>query len=561
MLDLPEDRREFIMSGVERGFRITNFCISENEPVEVPNYSSVQQYQSMMESQIAKEVKLGRYRICPSGYKPRIVSALGALPKSSGGVRIIHDCSRPVGKSVNSAYESDGKLRFTCVKNFVRKLHRGDFMCKVDLSEAYRSCGVHPDDHGATGIKFKFCGNKCDTYMYDTRLPFGAAASVTVFHHLSEAVKLMMIRRGFQNTEAYLDDFAFCGPRDRCQSFFVTITGLLTRLGFSVNWSKCQQPSQVMTFLGVELNSTEGVKRLPSEKVQKLLVQLEEAASASRVSKRALQQLIGKLGWASQVLQQGRPFLRDLINQCNSMSLGQWRSVDGELSSQLQWWRTALLAQQWAKLWFDGDSEAAIESDACQVGGAAVLHLKGGDCDWRYLNWSLDAGLVFQALSINYKEAAMPLLALLSWRDRFWNCRLSIYIDNQAACHIINNGVSKCPQLMRLLQTVALLCVRQNILLRAYHVPGEFQIYADPASRLHDPRQFLNFLFRFYGCIPLLNSRSFVPHALSAPTFAFLLSQAAKLRQTASPAVPASSWVLPTHIARRAPSAATCGPG
>ena len=32
---------------------------------------------------------------------PNIISPMGAIPKSDGGVRLIHDCSRPDGLSVD----------------------------------------------------------------------------------------------------------------------------------------------------------------------------------------------------------------------------------------------------------------------------------------------------------------------------------------------------------------------------------------------------------------------------------------------------------------------------
>ena len=33
--------------------------------------------------------------------KPELISPLGAIPKTAGGVRLIHDCSRPAGNSLN----------------------------------------------------------------------------------------------------------------------------------------------------------------------------------------------------------------------------------------------------------------------------------------------------------------------------------------------------------------------------------------------------------------------------------------------------------------------------
>ena len=59
----------------------------------------------------------------------------------------------------------------------LKLMKQGYYMAKVDLESAYRSVRIHPDNYQATGIKFKFPGNQSSTYMYDTRLPFGARKS------------------------------------------------------------------------------------------------------------------------------------------------------------------------------------------------------------------------------------------------------------------------------------------------------------------------------------------------------------------------------------------------
>ena len=164
-----------------------------------------------MQSQILQELQTGRYRVCD---KPTIVSALGAIPKSgSDGIRLIHDCSQPHGRALNDLYISQQKLRFSSAAAFARRLRKGMYMCKVDLSQAYRSCGIHPSDHCLTGLQFTFEGDIRPTYMVDTRLPFGAAASVNSFFQLSNAIRFMMLKRGFYNLEVYMDDFGYAGSR------------------------------------------------------------------------------------------------------------------------------------------------------------------------------------------------------------------------------------------------------------------------------------------------------------------------------------------------------------
>ena len=44
-----------------------------------------------------------------------IISPMGVIPKPDGGVRLIHDCSQPAGKSVNDYCTTDWKQTFSRV--------------------------------------------------------------------------------------------------------------------------------------------------------------------------------------------------------------------------------------------------------------------------------------------------------------------------------------------------------------------------------------------------------------------------------------------------------------
>ena len=76
---------------------------------------------------------------------------------------------------------------WTC--GFVSKLiSQGCYLAKIDLSSAYRSFPIHPSNYQATGLKWQFANTSSPTYMYDTKLPFGAAKSPQIFQRLSSAV-------------------------------------------------------------------------------------------------------------------------------------------------------------------------------------------------------------------------------------------------------------------------------------------------------------------------------------------------------------------------------------
>ena len=72
-------------------------------------------------------------------------------------------------------------------------------MAKIDLKHAYRSVPIHPANYQATGRKWRFTGHNLDTFFYDTRLPFGAKSSPEILHRITQAVRRMMVNRGYDD--------------------------------------------------------------------------------------------------------------------------------------------------------------------------------------------------------------------------------------------------------------------------------------------------------------------------------------------------------------------------
>ena len=69
----------------------------ENHPSASPGRPS--EHFNLAKQQVMSEISVGNYRVCEN--KPRLISQLGAIPKPTGGIRLIHDCSRPAGNSLN----------------------------------------------------------------------------------------------------------------------------------------------------------------------------------------------------------------------------------------------------------------------------------------------------------------------------------------------------------------------------------------------------------------------------------------------------------------------------
>ena len=94
---------EKLLWGITDGFPIVD---QDVEAYECANYSSIldDDSRSKMDIIIRRELDEGMISIVDS--KPKCVHALGAVPKASGGIRPITDCSRPLGKSINNFCDS-----------------------------------------------------------------------------------------------------------------------------------------------------------------------------------------------------------------------------------------------------------------------------------------------------------------------------------------------------------------------------------------------------------------------------------------------------------------------
>ena len=312
---LHDPDRDYLLNGLRFGFTITSTS-RDIDPVYCTNYKSATcvENRSYVEKQIVKELSLGRYAV--SSIKPTIVSALGAIEKPGAPhqFRLIHDASRPYGKSVNS-YASPDPFHFVTVDNVVKTIKPGSYMCKVDLSSAFRHVNLHPSQYQLTGLQWHFSGNKHPTYMFDTRLPFGASESVGCFARITDSVVRMLRRRVSCSVFCYLDDFVIVSDSyDKCRQSMDCLIQLLKDLGFSINWDKVINPSQTITFLGICLNSIEMSMSIPPKKLEEIRDGAYFWANKPKMTKRELQSLVGKISWAARCVKAIRPMLRSLID-------------------------------------------------------------------------------------------------------------------------------------------------------------------------------------------------------------------------------------------------------
>jgi hypothetical protein len=160
--------RSFLLNGIQNGFRVTAVGDATIVDAFQKNHKSASEHSDAVEAELLDQLKKGHYVIASE--KPRIVSALAAIPKDDGGIRLIHDASKPSGKAMND-YSIPESVKFQTIKDACLLAKTGYWCAKVDLQSAYRSVCISPQDYCVTGLSWTFKGETDPTFLFDCRLP------------------------------------------------------------------------------------------------------------------------------------------------------------------------------------------------------------------------------------------------------------------------------------------------------------------------------------------------------------------------------------------------------
>lgn len=497
--DYPE--RSFILDGIRYGFNIIDTCFHARSlnSVKCTNYKSTEIYQQEVEQQIQHELVNGNYIVCNS--PPRIISALGAIPKGNGKIRLIHDASRPVGNCLNQ-FSDDNSCVYMDLRDACRLITQNCFLAKVDLKNAYRSVNIHPSNYVYTGLQWVFMGDTQPTFMYDAKLPFGAAKSPSIFQTLSRCVCHIMKTVYNATVIVYIDDFLVIEDSfDKCWHSYQTLIHVLRQLGFSISWSKCISPCQQLVFLGILIDTTVMTLSLPVEKMIEFSEMLSKFATRVRASKRQIESLIGKLNWACQVVQGGRTFLRRMLDVNNLLKHKNDKArLTNEFRQDLLWWISFMDTFNGTVSFLDRRPIKNIWTDACNSGGGGFYQ-----GDYFYVNWNADLPQIRNE-HINVKETIAIVLALERWASCLANKRVILYTDNIAARSYINKATTKNALLMNFLRGLFWTQAHYNFSVIVKHVKGCHNILADTISRIDRVDMF----HKLYTLLPL-ESMGLVP--------------------------------------------------
>ena len=344
----PHPDALWVLNGIKFGFDLG--CLDGSPVSAQRNCPSANAQSQVIDEYLKEEILHGSIAgpfQCPP-IKNLHINRFGVIPKSTPGKwRLIMDLSFPPDESVNSLIpDSAAEVRYMGIQEAVDKLMLvgpGALMAKFDIKRAYRLLPVNTNDRSLLGMKWK---NK---YYIDLALPFGLRSAPKIFTKFADVLEYLLSRVGsITHIQHYLDDFFLVGnPNSNdCQSALSACFHLCRELGIPLAEDKTAGPSTVLTFLGIELDSSSMELRLPQDKITKIKTELAFWVSNRSGTKRQLLSLIGRLQYCCQAVVLGRPFLRRLINRASTVSdlhhfvrLSAWEKDD------IKWWD--LLFKQW----------------------------------------------------------------------------------------------------------------------------------------------------------------------------------------------------------------------
>ena len=397
------------------------------------------------------------------------ISNIFLVPKGKGKWRLILNL-----KALNLYTEHQHfKMEdIRCVKDL---LNRGDYMCKLDLKDAYLSVPIAQCHRKY--LKFAWQGT---VYQYNV-LPFGLATAPRAFTKLMKPALAHLRSKGVRLI-AYLDDLLIIGKDKReAEEAYQNAKSLMESLGFVINLEKSQAiGTQKMEFLGFIIDSVSMTFRLPQDKVKDIRQKCRCALQDPRLTIRELAHLIGTLV-ATRLAVTPAPLHYRSLQALKIRELFHHPSYESkvllERQSQmdLEWWVNHLKDHNGSPIHLP-PPEMIIESDASNTGwGAHWNNQKTGG------QWSARES----RLHINAKELLAAFLSLQTFAKDKTGIHVRLRLDNLTAVYYINKmGGTHSRELMEITAQVWEWSIPRNIMISAEHLPGRLNTTADHESRL-----------------------------------------------------------------------------
>ena len=440
----------------------------------------------LIESEVQKGFLVGPFNKMP--FDIYRVNPVGiAEGKYSKKKHLIVDLSAPHNDQDHTCLnelinKEDFSLNYVTIDHaidIIKKTGKGSWLCKTDISDAFKLIPIHPSLWPFHGIKWN------DEYYFYVRLVFGSRSSPKIFDMLSQAICWTATQVfKIQNILHLLDDFLTIDPPDyMAERTMSLLTMLFKRLNIPIAINKTVGPTQCLEYLGIILDTNKMEARLPIEKVQRISEILQSFQNRKSCTKRELLSLLGHLNFACRVIKPGRSFVSFLISLSTTVKeLHHHVKLTEQVRLDIEMWQKFL--SLWNGVSFFLDDKIIVAADMHLFTDATDKAFAGIYED-KWFQGEFPTGLLQQTggLSMALMELYPIVVACVLWSERWSRKRILFHCDNMATVQIINKGRSKVPLIMKFIRKLTWTAATHNFIIHAEHVPGCINSVADALSR------------------------------------------------------------------------------
>ncbi|KAI2644361.1 ORF V: Enzymatic polyprotein [Labeo rohita] len=357
-------------------------------------------------------------------------------------------------------------------KRILSCVRHQDWFAATDLKDAYFHVSILPRHRPF--LRFAFEGR---AYQYKV-LPSGLSLSPRIFTKVAEGALTPLWRKGFSILN-YLNDWLIIAhSRELLCEHRDLVLRHLSHLGLRVNREKSKlSPVQMISFLGMELDSVNMTACLTNERTQSVLNCLKLFRHKTAVPLKTCQRLLGHMAATAAVTPLSLLHMRPLQRWLHDR-VPRWAWHRGTLRIGV-----SPQCRRLFSLWSDPaflrarvplgqvSRHVVVHTDASTTGWGAVCNGQAASGSWTgpRLLWH-----------INCLELLAVLLALRRFLPMLRHKHVLVRTDNTATVAYINRqGGLRSRRMSQLARHLLLWSQTRLKSLRAVHIPGELNRAAD----------------------------------------------------------------------------------
>jgi hypothetical protein len=463
----------FLGSVIQQGVFV-QFADGPPPPYDAGESSFAPSETVLVREEVNKLITKGAVRPVPE-YEAFLVCSMFLVDKKGGSYRPVLNLKPLNLHTAPKHFKMEG---MPVVKE---SLQEGDWMCTVDLSDAFFHVPLHPEHQ-------RFFQFRWDGLLYQYLCcPFGWSRSPQWFQAFTSHIAKICRSKYQIRLIVYLDDFLVLGKsKQEAEKNTQILLCLLQHFGFSPNWTKSKLlATQQREFLGTVIDSQLMALSVPQEKLSKYRRAarrlLRRARGGAPCSLTDLQSMVGKLQSCAQCIPLCRMRMAGLFRALRqAMHFGQPVKLDFEAMNDLESW--VLLSSQWNGKGFRVlTPDYLFTTDAFPVGW-------GGHCTVPPQPQVLAQGRFLSLTkldSTNEKELLAILYCFRSFQRLFrWSsCHIRIVTDSMTAMLYLNKSGGRVPSLMAITKKILKYALSFNITISAEYITSEDNKLADAQSR------------------------------------------------------------------------------